>query len=110
MFGDDFAGGAVDDEGVAVVDEDEGGCADVGASDGEVAEFSGVAEADSTGSIDFFVSGSPGFVVERLGGFCFGECGVGLVGCAVVEGSVGALGVVDVCRASDFVAGRLIES
>lgn len=43
VFGDDLAGVGVADGGVAVVDEYQYGCADVGSADAEVAELSGVA-------------------------------------------------------------------
>ncbi len=52
VFGDDFAGVAVDDEGVGSVDEDEYWLVFVGASDGEVAERACVSQGDDACGVD----------------------------------------------------------
>ncbi len=82
VFAEDFSGCGVADGGVVVVDQDEDGFADVGASDAEVADVAGVTDADFPVFVDFVGSGSPfvGVVCGRWGGF--GEGRVGGFWCA----------------------------
>ncbi|WIY83946.1 hypothetical protein [Propionimicrobium sp. PCR01-08-3] len=59
VFGDDFAGGAVDGHGVGAVCEEEDSRVGVGSADGEVSEFSGVSDGDGSSFVDEVVADSP---------------------------------------------------
>lgn len=92
-LGDDLAGVRVADGDVAVVDEEEHGCAGVGPADAEVAEVAGVADGDFAVLVDFVGAGAP-FGAGGAGRCGFRECGVGLVWGSAADGAVWALGVV----------------
>ena len=78
VFGDDFAGSAMDDEGVGASNEEEDGIAGVGAADAEVVEFPGVADRDEAGGVDDVVADTPVPSGDVDGGFGFGKGVVGL--------------------------------
>ena len=80
VFGEDFAGGAVDDEGVGAVDEDEYRCVAVASADGEVVEFSGVADGDDSCGIDVVEADAVVASCDRDGGAGFGGGVVALCG------------------------------
>ncbi|KGE98837.1 hypothetical protein HMPREF1628_08675 [Actinomyces sp. S4-C9] len=80
---------------MGAVDEQDDALSVVGVADAEVAYFSGVAQGDFAVVVYPVVSHSLVGVVKCDGGLVFGGGGVGLVGCAPVDGSVFSLGVVD---------------
>ena len=95
VFGDGFSVGGEDPD-VAVVDEHEDVLSSVGSSDGEVVEFSGVAQGDCAGLVDAVASDAElAGVADRCScGLGFDACGVrGAGGCSVF-GAVGAYVVV----------------
>ncbi len=67
-----------------------------------MSEFACVAQADGAGGGDFVVADSPDCVVGFDDGECFVGGVVGRIGSLPVEGSVGALGVVDDCEALEL--------
>ena len=94
VLGDDFAGCFVYCDGVGSVDEQDDSLAVVGMAYAEVSESAGVAEGDFSVAVDAVVSDSPVGVAQLHGWLVFGCGGVCLVGCASVDGSVFAFGVV----------------
>lgn len=87
VFGDDFAGGAVDDEGVGAGDEEQDGCVGVGAADAEVVEFPCLSDRDETGGVDGVATDAPVPFGDVDRGFGFMKGAVGLGGGASREGS-----------------------
>src|SRR5690625_1915543 len=89
VFGEDLAGGGVDDGGVVVMDQGDDLGAGVGASDAEVEHAPGVAQADLAAVVDGVVAHPPDVGVLGRGGGGFGDevvsLGGGQVGGAVVE-------------------------
>ena len=81
---EEFAGVAVDDADVEVVDEGDDGLVFVGASDADAEHLAAVADSDFAGGVDAVSSES--MVGVRAGCGCgFGESSVGDCGCGSAE-------------------------
>ena len=68
---DDFSGGGVQHGDVVVLDQQQDSGSGVGAADGDVSEFAGVAECDDAVFADFVVSDAVVWVVSEASWCCF---------------------------------------
>lgn len=103
VFGEDFAGFAVDDHGVGAVGEGHDWAVFVGPADAEVAEFAGVAQGDDAGGVDVVEADAVVGSGDVDGGCGWWSGGVGGGGGASSDSAVGPFVVVDVCEGVELV-------